>query len=332
MSSENFIKKNIGKFERIEKLAGDASARLYSRIFSGDKTYILCKDNELQKIESYTFKKINNLFQKYKINIPEILSIDEKESLLILNDLGNESLLENCSNKDENYILGIYKRIIDQLIKIQSIKGDDEIPFNISFDVEKLIFEFDFFIEYGLLNFFDSKINNKDINNLRKIFLDISEYLYQPNLFVLNHRDFHSKNIMIFNDFPYIIDFQDARMGLPQYDIVSFLRDSYFKLADNSYHILKDYYYENSLNAKIHSMKRDEFDRYFNFMAFQRNIKAIGTFSFQSVVKKNSNYEKYIQGTFLYLDEYSKKESILNSALKILKENINKNYFSREIK
>ena len=40
-----------------------------------------------------------------------------------------------------------------------------------------------------------------------------------------------------------VIDFQDARMGPIQYDLVSLLKDSYVNLNENSQSIILEYYY-----------------------------------------------------------------------------------------
>ena len=43
---------------------------------------------------------------------------------------------------------------------------------------------------------------------------------------------FQSRNIMIRNDEPFIIDFQSARIGPLQYDLASLLIDPYVNLSD----------------------------------------------------------------------------------------------------
>jgi len=64
---------------------------------------------------------------------------------------------------------------------------------------------------------------------LRRQFESITDELTAESGLVLNHRDYHCRNILIHNHQPVIIDFQDARMGLAQYDAASLLRDSYHK-------------------------------------------------------------------------------------------------------
>src|SRR5688500_3345411 len=49
---------------------------------------------------------------------------------------------------------------------------------------------------------------------------------------VLCHRDYHSRNLMLWGGSLNIIDFQDARLGPDTYDLASLLRDSYVDLPE----------------------------------------------------------------------------------------------------
>ena len=49
---------------------------------------------------------------------------------------------------------------------------------------------------------------------------------------------------MVKNDDLVIIDFQDARMGIPQYDLSSLLDDCYYQLMPENKERLVKYYYD----------------------------------------------------------------------------------------
>ena len=91
-----------------------------------------------------------------------------------------------------------------------------------------------------------------------------------------------------------LIDFQDARMGIPQYDLVSLLEDCYYELSFDSREKLIEYYYEN-LPAEIHGQENFEnFKCLYRDMALQRVFKAIGSFSYIYETRKDVRYVKYI--------------------------------------
>ena len=114
---------------------------------------------------------------------------------------------------------------------------------------------------------------------------------------VLCHRDYHSRNLMVHDGRLVVIDFQDARMGPATYDLVSLLRDSYADLPDTAIEGLK---------ARFLSQAPDpppsaEFDSRFDAMALQRNLKALGTFGYQTSVRRNPVYIQYIPRTLHYV-------------------------------
>jgi aminoglycoside/choline kinase family phosphotransferase len=115
---------------------------------------------------------------------------------------------------------------------------------------------------------------------------------------VLAHRDFHSRNIMVSGDRVVMIDFQDARMGPAQYDLVSLLKDSYYQLEERQITSLLHYYIVRYEAISGKSLNADEFIRNFDLMAIQRNFKAIGSFASFNNRRGNATYLKYIGNTF----------------------------------
>ena len=95
----------------------------------------------------------------------------------------------------------------------------------------------------------------------------------------------------------YIIDFQDARMGPDTYDLVSLLRDSYVDLPEQTVADLIAYF----LALKGVSGPDADFRRRFDVMALQRNLKALGTFGYQTTARRNPVYIQYIPRTLRYV-------------------------------
>ena len=57
----------------------------------------------------------------------------------------------------------------------------------------------------------------------RTFALVLANILGQPRVYV--HRDYHSRNLMVSDPNPGVLDFQDAVHGPVTYDLVSLLRD-----------------------------------------------------------------------------------------------------------
>jgi aminoglycoside/choline kinase family phosphotransferase len=322
---DTFIRGSIGGYDEITMLDGDASVREYLRVCSGDKSYILCIDRDLKQRppEDYLFYIVYTIFKSRGIPVPDIHSLDSGEGLVLLQDVGDDLLEIVCNRLSSDRIKEIYRQLIEIVVKIQTTEGSSTSPpFSFSFDIEKLMYEFNFFIEHALLNYFKAKIREREIEILRHEFQRISEILYVPEYFVLNHRDFHSRNILIYCGKPYLIDFQDARMGLVQYDLVSLLRDSYTVLENSLVENLKMLHFDLLRDSGYKKNSYDEYEYLFDIMAFQRNIKALGTFGYQITSLGRSRYERYIGQTLGYVKGYVERRGELKRAAGILRDYI----------
>jgi hypothetical protein len=102
---------------------------------------------------------------------------------------------------------------------------------------------------------------------------------------------------MYHQDRLYIIDFQDARMGPDTYDLVSLLRDSYVDLPEQTVNDLLAYF----LALKGGTGREEAFRERFAVMALQRNLKALGTFGYQTTARRNPVYIQYIPRTLRYV-------------------------------
>lgn len=317
---DGFCLESLGGLDSCVKLAGDASTREYYRVSLADLTFIASRDPSFRNIplESYPYYQVYTLFLEHRIPVPRVLRFDAARGLLLLEDAGDLMLEDIVEAAGLDATLPLYERLIDILVDIQGIPGDGSIPFTLSFDVEKLMFEFNFFIEHALRGFFGAELSGPVKGELERAFLRVSESLQRRDLFVLNHRDYHSRNVMVPGDDIFIIDFQDARLGLPHYDLVSLLRDSYVGLDDPMFRGLKQRYYDASRATGVQSLGPDEFERYFTLSAFQRNVKAMGTFGFQVTRRGKNLYEKYLHQALWYLPTYARENGELAAATDII--------------
>ena len=101
-------------------------------------------------------------------------------------------------------------------------------------------------------------------------------------------------------------------MGLVQYDAASLLRDSRVHLESGMVERLMDLHrtllFEN-LKCK---QSRDEYAHWFKWTAFQRNIKALGTFGYQVSIG-NLGFEANIPPLLAYLPAYGEDEPDLSN-------------------
>lgn len=303
----------------LKRLTGDASNRTYYRISNRNhSSYIIMELAEPEAFKASEEKvtstnahvtelpyiNISRLLSLYGIGVPEIYYYDRERGVLILEDLGDSTMHEvlkgSATDIQENY----YKKAIDELLMIQisATKGLDHdcIASGRGFDVPLLMWEFDHFIEYGVEARSGIRIPDSERNKIREIFYFISKILAEEPK-CLTHRDYHSRNLMIKEERVRVIDFQDALMGPPVYDLASLLRDSYMELDETLIDNLIKYYIERRRETEGVIIEREGFRRIFDIMSVQRNMKAVGRFVYINEVKKNSSYLKYIPGTLGYI-------------------------------
>jgi len=188
---------------------------------------------------------------------------------------------------------------VDEIVKIHhkaTATPGKCTAFDIKFDTEKFLWEMNYgkdnLIE-GVLKF---KFNDKTGKDIQRIFTDICAKLdNEPKKIV--HRDYHSRNLMIKLDEMKVIDFQDARMGPIQYDLVSLFKDSYVNMNDEMTKTLMDYYLNSSKEFLPKNFSRAHFDEMYELQSIQRCFKACGSFASFYNLRNDRRYLKYLSGT-----------------------------------
>jgi N-acetylmuramate 1-kinase len=197
-----------------------------------------------------------------------------------------------------------YRQALDILLALQHPESVAPrascIAFSLAFDVEKLMWELDFFLTHMIKQLCAQRLTPADEATLRRQFWKLAAQLArQPR--VLTHRDYHSRNLMVRQGRLCVIDFQDARLGPCQYDLACLLYDSYVVLPADLRQELLTYYLEQKTARAGHALDREVFAQVFDYMCLQRNLKALGTFAFQTVAKGTERYLAAIPPTLSYI-------------------------------
>jgi hypothetical protein len=162
----------------------------------------------------------------------------------------------------------------------------------VAFDIEKLSWELHYFEKHFLEGLRGCDLSVEDRATLAEGFHRLAaEIASWPR--VLCHRDFHSRNLMLHKSTLYWIDFQDARLGHASYDLASLLRDSYVSLPEELVAALVEEFRRRTAPDEAPGA----FERRFELMSVQRNLKALGTFGYMTVVRGTDVYLPYVPGT-----------------------------------
>jgi aminoglycoside/choline kinase family phosphotransferase len=288
---------------RVVPLTGDASDRRYFRVIPREgKSFVLAMNSAPFVYDQLPFVNVAGLFAAMPLPVPAILGEAADQGILALSDLGDVTLQAHLGAAPPAAHARLYREAVG-FIEVMQRRGREladaaYIPYGIAFDVDKLTWEMDFFIKHFLEAYRGVTFAEGDRDALRSELAQLVATLAaEPR--VLCHRDYHSRNLMLSDGRLWIIDFQDARMGPDTYDLVSLLRDSYVDISEDDVDELLAYF----LALAGRSGEAAEFRRRFDEMALQRNLKALGTFGYQTTARSNTVYIQYIPRTLRYARE-----------------------------
>jgi aminoglycoside/choline kinase family phosphotransferase len=127
---------------------------------------------------------------------------------------------------------------------------------------------------------------------------------------------------MIHNETVRVIDFQDALLAPPQYDLASLLND---RITDSIIqpHIeerLVDYYLDKRIELEDRSIPREGFCEIYRLSAIQRDLKVVGRFYYLDIVKGKPGYMKFVPPTVRRLQRNLAQVAQTKSILPLLSE------------
>jgi N-acetylmuramate 1-kinase len=298
---------------RIVPLTGDASDRRYFRIISADgRSRVLALHAGPIDFATLPFANVARLLSEVPLPIPAILEHSDALGILALEDLGDVTLQAHLGAASPAEHAALYRQAVSLVERLQRrgavLASSGYLPYSVAFDVEKLTWELNFFVRHFLEAYRGAVISPAERAGYEEEWGRIThELAAEPR--VLCHRDYHSRNLMVSGGGLHVIDFQDARMGPDTYDLASLLRDSYVDISDRELDELVAYFL--ALKGIDDAL---EFRRRFDLMALQRNLKALGTFGYQTTTRRNPVYIQYVPRTVNYarmtLERYPRFERL----------------------
>jgi len=270
------------------------------------------------------FLNVHRFLTQINVRIPELYGAWADEGILLLEDLGDRSLWEVVQGLPAAEILSWYEKALDQLLLIQVAgtrqkKAASCIAFQQRFDLPLYMWEFDHFIEYGLEKRPGGKIGDGDKRRLRESFEEMARVLagLAP---CLSHRDYHSWNLMVRDGDVAVIDFQDALLAPPQYDLASLLNDRETDrvITAELEERLVDSYLRKREEMGEKRLNPDAFVEGYILSALQRDFKVVGRFYYLDLVKGKPGYKKYIPPTLKRLKRNLDRVPRYKSLLPIL--------------
>ena len=258
---------------KIVPLAADAGLRRYFRISPENRPTYVLMDAPTEHNDIKQFKYVAELIQSSGINSPEIISENAAEGFLILSDFGDTTYLKAL---DTNTADRLFDEAMDALVKWQVASNPTALP---EYTEKILLSELNLFRDWYLAKHKGLILQDNKLTALNNVFQEIVARNRSEN-FVFVHRDFMPRNLMVAENNPGVLDFQDALYGPISYDVISLFKDAFISWEEERVldWIIK--YWEKAKKASL-PVPHDfgVFYEQVEWMGVQRHLKVLGIFA-----------------------------------------------------
>ena len=292
----NWLSKTIGNNSfNIEDLRQEASDRKYYRIKANNVSYVLA-DNFDKTDQSANFLYASKILKNSSVNVPEVLAFSEDLRFLLLQDLGDKSLDTDNEYKDQK----ILEMALEQLSKIY-FSDQDVLR---SATKESLLIQTNSFIDFCKEN----RLSNDELKALENLRNNLVQNLLNQQ-FIPTHNDFERRNLMMFEENLFVIDFQDLNMGPIGIDLASIMYEHSYEypkvLIDD---LLEKHLKNNGLKASSEELK----NMIMHALA-HRSMRIVGAFNkyFKEgkLLNRKSDLDKFLKRIYLALSTLKKDEA-----------------------
>ncbi|MBV1878639.1 MAG: phosphotransferase [Pseudomonadales bacterium] len=282
----------------LKPVSDDASFRRYYRAET-DTGSLIVVDAPPKHENSKAFVAVANRMALAGLQVPEVFATDFDQGFMLLADFGNRLYLdelkaqldvgspiitdgavkvvqlEDAETNDiaANNVAYLYQQAMAALVKMWTV----DVAGLPVYSAQLLQAEMSLFENWFLDRYLKITLTTEVSANLSALYVGlVSSAEAQPQVFV--HRDYHARNLMVIDDLQPgvgIIDFQDAVFGPMTYDLVSLLKDCYWRFSREQVITWVRAFWQ-QLNQSVNF---EQFLKWFDLMGLQRHLKCAGIFS-----------------------------------------------------
>ena len=250
------------------RVAGDASNRKYDRLRLADGATAILMDAPPETGEDVQpFIAIADHLRAVGLSAPKIYHTDKTNGLLLIEDFG-DALFADLIMEDETQEIPLYRAAADVLIHLRGAKIPDLQICDADWLTEMIA---------PLFEWYAQDVTEAEQANVATLFHRFAVRV-ATNANTLILRDYHVQNLLQLSDREGVqavglLDFQDALIGHPAYDLVSILQD-----ARRDVSIAVEAEITNYMLAQTGD-DPDTFRAAYATLGLQRNLRILGIFA-----------------------------------------------------
>ena len=258
----------------VTPLAGDASFRRYFRVRDGEgdaARIAVLMDAPAPHEDPKPFIAIARYLCDHGFNAPRILAADLDHGLVLIEDFGDRLMREVVETNPE-LERSIYRDCVDLLVALAKLPPADVPPYDMAHYLR----------EVGLLTEWTVPALGLSVDEAgyEAAWRDVMQPVIAQGLTTTGLGDYHAENIMMLGgdaasgqwDALGLLDFQDALVGHPAYDLVSLLQDARRDVSAAMEQEMLDHYCAQTVQGEA-------FRAAYAVLGAQRNAKIIGIFT-----------------------------------------------------
>lgn len=260
---DEFLDKHGWSGSTISPVAGDASFRRYFRVTADDGKNAILMDAPPPHEDAKPFIDIAEYLLNAGFRAPAIWAKDYVRGLVLLEDFGDRRMREHLdSHPADEY--SIYRQAIDTIVQLGEAPAAALPPYDAAAYLREVRLLSEWYMPTMGLS-----VDSAEFDAIWSAALHPIAHCQQVTVL----RDYHAENIMLLDDGDQgLIDFQDALIGHPAYDLVSLLQDARRDVSPELESMMLDHF-RNNTNCGA------EFDLHYALLGAQRNTKIIGIFT-----------------------------------------------------
>ncbi len=318
MSADNILAQLYEQYygsapAEITLLAGAGSHRKYYRLSGDDengRAITVIGTIGTDTAENEAFIALTDYFTTKRLPVPTVLCVSDDRMAYLQTDCGDLSLFEAISHgratgvfsAEEVALLTAAIRVLPEL----QFRGGAGLDFSVCYPSESLdsrtivgdlhYFKYDFLKPSGL-EFSEQRLDD-ELEKLAKL---LHGYCGENSGFMV--RDFQSRNVMICNGKPYVIDYQGGRRGPAAYDVASFLWQAKANIPDALKQQLINEYIAAATEVNS-GFDADRFRTSLPYFVLFRMLQTLGAYGFRGMIEGKPHFIQSITPALSHLQHH----------------------------